>query len=102
MLVLIPVSSDNPDTAEIVPQAEAKAWARVEFIDGETGAVEFFESWDAAYEDEFVDFVVLANKFENYLELMEMGSMILVPRDQTSIDEIMEGFKFKELDEIGL
>jgi len=102
MLILIPVNSDNPDTAEIVPQFEAKAWARVEFEDGEAGAVEFFESWEKAYEDDFVDFVILANKFENYMEIMEMGSMILVPRHQKTIDEIMEAFKFKELDEIGL
>ncbi len=102
MLILMPVDKSDPDRAEIAPQAEAGAWALVEFEDGETGAVEFFEDWEAAYAEAFVDFVILANKFENYLDFMNMGSMVLVPREAKTIDEIMEAFKFKELDEIGL
>ncbi len=100
MLILIPVQSDDVDKASICKQTEAKFWARVEFEDGLCGAVEFVDDAFSVYSEDFVDFVVLADRFENYLEFMDMGSMILVPRGQKSIDEIMEAFKFKELDEI--
>jgi len=36
------------------------------------------------------------------MEFMQEGMMVLVARYQESIEEIMESFKFKELDELGI
>jgi hypothetical protein len=36
------------------------------------------------------------------MEFMEEGIMVLVRRQEESIEDIIEAFKFKELDEIGL
>ncbi len=51
---------------------------------------------------DWLDFVVLENRFENFIDFLNEGMMVLVRRaGQDSIDDIIEGFKFKELDEVG-
>jgi predicted Fe-Mo cluster-binding NifX family protein len=101
MLIWIPVESDNELQAKIVPQLEAKKWALVEFDEGRIKSLNFYNSIEELG-GEWVDFIILANKFENYLEYMNEGMMVLVVRDEQTIEEIIEAFKFKELDEIGL
>ncbi len=62
-----------------------------------------FDSFEDGFQKSgWIDFVVLENKFENYIDIMEYGSMVLVRREgQDNIELIVEAFKFKELDEIG-
>ena len=52
--------------------------------------------------EDWIDFVILKNKYENYMEFMEEGMMVLVTRQEESLEDIINAFKFKELDEIGL
>ncbi|MBN2824361.1 MAG: hypothetical protein JXQ76_03475 [Campylobacterales bacterium] len=97
MLILIPINANQ----EIVSQHEAAQWALIAFEEGAVKATNFFatkEEMNAPW----IDFVILANKFENYLEYMEAGTMVLVVRHEKHIDDIMEAFKFKELDEVGM
>ncbi len=102
MLIWIPVSEENGAGSKIVPQLEAKKWALVDFDAGEMKSVKFYDSIDDLG-GEWVDFVILSNKFENYLDYMNEGMMVLVVREgQETIEDIIEAFKFKELDEIGL
>jgi predicted Fe-Mo cluster-binding NifX family protein len=102
MLIWIPVKGENGVHSEIVPQLEAQKWALVDFDAGEMQSLKFYNSIDELG-GEWVDFIVLANKFENYLDYMNEGMMVLVVReDQKTVEEIIEAFKFKELDEIGL
>ncbi|WP_295421195.1 hypothetical protein [Sulfurovum sp.] len=101
MLIWIPVDGNDEKRSKIVPQPEAGQWALVDFDLGEVQSVKFYESRDALG-GEWVDFVILANKFENYMDFMNEGMMVLCVREEESIEDIMEAFKFKELDEIGL
>ncbi len=102
MLIWIPVKEDNGTQSEIVPQLEAAKWALVDFDAGEMQSLTFYNSIEELG-GEWVDFIILANKFENYLDYMNEGMMVLVVReDQKTVEEIIEAFKFKELDEIGL
>ncbi len=101
MLIAIPVDKPDSNEALITTQIEANCWAVVSFEEGKIESIEFYKTLQEADID-WLDFVVLKNKFENYLNFMEEGSMVLVVRDQDSIEEIIEAFKFKELDEIGL
>jgi len=103
MLIAIPVDSKSQN-AKITPRVQAKTWAVVEFDEGEIKSINFSDSFEDAFnESGWIDFVVLDNKFENYIDIMEYGSMVLVRRaGQDDIELIIEGFKFKELDEIGL
>ena len=101
MLLWIPVESDNAIASKIAPQYEAKKWALVDFDAGEIQSLKFYDSRDEL-NGEWVDFVILINKFENYMDFMNEGMMCLVVREEESIEEIISAFKFKELDEIGL
>ncbi len=101
MLIWIPVGSGEDKNAKIVPQLEVKKWALVDFDAGEMKSVKFYDTVDDLG-GEWVDFVILANKFENYIDFMNAGMMVLVIREEESIEDIIEAFKFKELDEIGL
>ena len=99
--ILIPVEGDNGFDAKIVSLAEMKKWAIVEFADGKAQSVVFHEDRTQSG-IEWIDFVVLDNKFENYIDFMNEGMMCLVKRNETSIEEVISAFAFKELDEIGL
>jgi len=100
MLILIPVKGTDPKQATIAPTYEAETWALVDFDEGVVKRVDFFDDRHATGA-EWIDFVVLANKFENYMEFMEEGMMVLSVREEGTIEEIIEAFKFKELDEVG-
>ena len=101
MLIWIPVESSDEKNATIKLQLEASQWALVDFDAGEVQSVKFYENREALG-GEWVDFVILANKFENYMDFMNEGMMVLVVREEKTIEDIMTAFKFKELDEIGL
>ncbi len=101
MLIWIPVDGSDVKSAKIVPQLEAKKWALIDFEEGRIRSAVFYNSIDELG-GEWVDFVILANKFENYIDYMNEGMMVLVVREEETIGDIIEAFKFKELDEIGL
>ena len=101
MLIWIPVDSNNDALAKITPQYEAKKWALIDFDAGEIQSIKFYDSRDELG-GEWVDFVILKNKFENYMDFMNEGMMCLCVREEETIEEIISAFKFKELDEIGL
>ncbi|SFV67894.1 hypothetical protein MNB_SV-10-1534 [hydrothermal vent metagenome] len=101
MLIWIPVDGNDAKASKVVPQLEVKQWALVDFDAGEVQSVKFYNTIDELG-GEWVDFIILANKYENYLDYMNEGMMVLVVRDEESIEDIIEAFKFKELDEIGL
>ena len=101
MLILIPMDSDNEKASKITTLLNVQKWALVCFGAGEVQSVSFFDDRTQTGED-FIDFIVLENKFENYLDFMEEGMMVLVRRQEETIEDIMEAFKFKELDEAGL
>jgi len=98
--ILIPVDSDAGMEAKIAPLLEMKTWAIVEFVDGKSKSIVFHEDRTASG-IEWIDFVVLNDKFENYIEFMNEGMMCLVKRKEETIEEIISAFAFKELDEIG-
>jgi len=101
MLIWIPVDGNDEKSSKVVPQYEAKQWALVNFDEGEVKSVRFFETRDAC-DEAWVDFAILINKYENYMDFMNEGMMVLCVREEETIEEIIEAFKFKELDEIGL
>ncbi|MCD6212454.1 MAG: hypothetical protein J7J02_05680 [Sulfurovum sp.] len=101
MLIWIPVDGNDAKASKVVQQYEAKQWALVDFDEGEVKTVRFFETREAS-DEAWVDFVILINKYENYMDFMNEGMMVLCVREEETIEEIIEAFKFKELDEIGL
>ncbi|MEA3491552.1 MAG: hypothetical protein U9R27_06595 [Campylobacterota bacterium] len=101
MFILIPVDGKDEKKSKITTVMSVERWALVHFEEGEAKSVSFFED-RMQTGAEWIDFVVLENKFENYMEFMEEGMMVLSRRSEETIEEIIEAFKFKELDEVGL
>ena len=99
MLIWICVDSENGNSSIITKTVDAKHWALVEFDEGVVKDISFynkredFSSW--------VDFIIMKDKYESYMEFMNEGMMVLVVREENNIEDIMEAFKFKELDEVG-
>jgi len=101
MLILIPVDGTDDKQAKITTLARRKKWALVDFDRGEVQSLTFHDDrMETGYD--FIDFVILENKFENYLDFMEEGMMVLVRRQEETIEDLIEAFKFKELDEAGI
>lgn len=99
MYIIIPVDNNNGVEANITTIMSLKFWALVEFVDGEIKSLEFFEKREDI-SDKWIDFIILENHYESYIDFMDEGMMILVRREENSIEEIISAFKFKELDEI--
>jgi len=100
MLIWIPVDGEDEKNSKVVKVLDAKKWALVDFDKGVVQSVRFFDKKED-FKD-WVDFIVLENKFESYIEYLNEGMMVLTVRQERTIEEIMEAFKFKELDEVGL
>lgn len=99
MFIWIPVDRMDKQSAKITKVVDAKQWALVDFTDGEVKSIRFFENRESF--DEWVDFIILKERFESFIEFMNEGMMVLCVREEETIDEITEAFKFKELDEVG-
>ncbi len=100
MYIAIPINEDK----NISKILEAKEWAVVEFDDGVVKDIKYIPNWSeyANFGIDWLDFVILENRFENAIDFLNEGIMVLARREgQDSIDDIMEAFKFKELDEAG-
>ena len=91
MLILIPVEGTDEKLAKITTIAGRKKWAVVDFDNGEVRSVTFHDDrMETGYD--FIDFVILENKFENYLDFMEEGMMVLVRREEETIEDLIEAF----------
>jgi predicted Fe-Mo cluster-binding NifX family protein len=100
MLILIPVDGDDKKKSKITTLGSTQWWALVDFDEGLVKSLRFFDDRTQTGAD-LIDFVVLKSNFENYIAFMEENMMVLVVRKEETIEEIIEAFKFKELDEIG-
>ncbi len=101
MFILIPVDGDNGLDSKITTLFDMKTWALVEFEEGKAKTVQFSED-RTAFGIDWIDFVILENKFENYMDFMGEGMMCLVRRKEETVEEVVSAFAFKELDEIGM
>jgi predicted Fe-Mo cluster-binding NifX family protein len=100
MLIWIPVDGKDKKLSKVTKVIDATNWALVDFDEGEVKSIRFFDKRED-YSD-WVDFIILENKFETYIDYMNEGMMVLSVRQEESIEDIIEAFKFKELDEVGL
>jgi hypothetical protein len=100
MLIWIPVDSNDAKRAKVVKLFDVKQWALIDFDAGEVKSTVFFDKREEF--TEWVDFIILQSKFDSYIDFMNEGMMVLCVREEETIDEIMEAYKFKELDEVGL
>lgn len=99
MFILVPVDSANATHSKITTLGNIKKWALIDFDDGKVKSTRFFDDRTLTGED-WIDFCILENKFEDYADFMNDGMMVLVRREEETLEEIISAFRFKELDEI--
>ena len=98
MLVLIPMSSDAVQEASITSVLDSKIWAQLRIEEGELVEVlhnaryDGFEEWSEA--------VVVSSDGESVMDFINMSMIILVAHTQTTIDEIVEAYLFRELHDL--
>jgi len=101
MYISIPVDNENLQEAKIAKMTEAKGWAVIDFDEGKIKDIKFSNTYHPDFAD-WIDFIVVENRYENIIDFLNEGIMVLARREgQDTIDEIIEAFKFKELDEAG-
>jgi len=99
MLIWIPVDGTDEKHSKVTKLIDVKQWALVDFDEGVVKNTSFFEKREEYAE--WVDFIILENKFEAYIDFMNEGMMVLCVREEETIEEIIEAYRFKELDEVG-
>jgi len=99
MLIWIPVDREDEKNAKIQKVINAKKWALIDFDEGVIKSTQFFDKKED-FKD-WADFIILENQYESYIEYLNEGLVVLTVRNEETIEEIIEAFKFKELDEIG-
>ena len=97
MLIVLPLSEANVDRARLVPMEKAKTWGLITFEEGEMQKIDFCDDWKTI--DDFIDYAIVAKQGEPIWPFMEENIFVLVAREGADIDEVLEGFKFKELHE---
>ncbi|MBP7784114.1 MAG: hypothetical protein KA040_03360 [Aliarcobacter sp.] len=100
MTILIPVDSKNRHECMISSIEENKAWAFITLDEGKIAKVEFFDRREDI--SVLIDSVVVINDLEYVWPFMDEGIIALVAPSQKSIDEIVEGFLFKDLHDFSI
>ncbi len=98
MYILIPMDSCDKDEASIVKINDAKNWAQILLEEGEVVEVAFNEDKDGF--ENFSEVLIVMDDNEYVWPFIELNMMVLVAHSQRSIDEIMEAFLFRELNEL--
>ncbi len=97
MVVVVPVAKEEGSDSIVVPVKDAKHFAFVHLGEGmELQKIEFKES----FFNELFDYIVTPNKEDDLEEAYDLGARALLAMEGMSIEEIVEGLMFRELDEI--
>lgn len=98
MYVLIPTDIDDVNEASIVKVNDAKVWTQLFIDEGRVSQVAHNTEW-GAFENPS-EAVVVMDDNEYVWPFMEHNMMVLVAHTQRSIDDIVEAFLFRELNEL--
>jgi hypothetical protein len=101
MYILIPVDGENAEDSKITSLASMETWALVNFEEGKAKEIHFSDD-RTTFDVDWIEYVILDNKFENSMDFVGEGMMCLIKRQEETLDELVSAFAFKELDEIGM
>lgn len=98
MNLLIPVDSNDRYTALLTTIEQHNYWAYVELNEGQIVKLDFFK--DKKEANCWVDYAIVISENEYIIEFEQNKVSVLLAPTQRSIDEIVEAFLFRELDEL--
>ncbi|MBE0515479.1 hypothetical protein [Sulfurimonas sp.] len=98
MYILIPMDNEDAQEASITKLGDVKIWAQVLVQEGRVAQIKFNPEW-STFEDRSEAAVVMDDN-EYVWPFMEQNMMVLVAHTQRSIDDIVEAYIFRELNEL--
>ncbi|WP_456322166.1 hypothetical protein [Hydrogenimonas sp.] len=97
MLIELPLDTKDLKSAKLVPMDQARVWALIDFDEGVVKSIDFYDMREDI--EEMVDYAIVARQGEPIWPMLEENIFVLVAKEGASIDEVIEGYKFKELHE---
>ncbi|MDD5157850.1 hypothetical protein [Sulfurimonas sp.] len=98
MFILIPMDSDDAEEASLTKIEDVKVWAQLLIEEGRVTQTNFNADKDA-FED-LSEVLVVSNDNEYVWPFIEQNMMVLVAHTQRNIDDIVEAYLFRELNEL--
>ena len=98
MYILIPMDSEDTNEASITKVNDVKVWTQILVQDGKIAQMKHNSDWSAF--EERSEAAVVMDDNEYVWPFMEQNMMVLVAHTQRSIDDIVEAFIFRELNEL--
>ncbi|PLY16677.1 MAG: hypothetical protein C0628_00055 [Sulfurimonas sp.] len=98
MYILIPMDGENIQEASLTKINEGKVWAQVLLEEGKIQEISYNKNRDEF--ENFSEVLIVMDDNEYVWPFIELGMMVLVAHAQRSIDEIVEAFLFRELNEL--
>lgn len=98
MYILIPMDSEDVQEACITKVNDVKTWAQILVQEGKVAQIKHNSDWGAF--EERTEAAVVMDDNEYVWPFMEQNMMVLVAHTQRSIDDIVEAFIFRELNEL--
>lgn len=100
MLILLPMDGDDREESRLVSINEVKKWALLDVVEGKVAKINFYDTREEI--DDWIEAVVVVGDFEPVMSFIEEQVMVLVAHTQRSIEDIVEAFLFKELNELAV
>jgi len=100
MLLLLPMNGDDTQESELVSINELSFWVTVEIEEGRVIEINFYK--ERSEIDGFVDAVIVVGNYEPVMDFIDEQMMVLVAHSQRTIDDVVEGYLFRELHDLAL
>lgn len=100
MNILMPMNGDDTQEGSLVSISEVKKWALITIEEGRVVEIDFYDRREDV--QEWIDAVVVINDYEPVMSFIEEQVMVLVAHTQRSIDDVVEAFLFKELNDLAV
>ena len=98
MYILIPMDDNDLEEARITTINEATVWVQLLVEEGRVVKININQDKDA-FENQS-QILVVKNDNEYVWPFIELGMMVLVAHIQRSVDDIVEAYLFRELNEL--
>jgi len=98
MYLLLPMDSQNIEEASLTKINDVKFWTQLLVENGQL--VKVNHSTDKESFEDFSEAVVVVDDHEYVWPFMEQNMMVLVAHTQRSIEDIVEAYLFKELNDL--
>jgi len=98
MYILLPMDSEDVESARLTKLEEVKVWTQILVENGELVEVNHAKEQDGF--KNFSECVVVDNDSEYVWPFMELSMLVLVAHTQKTIDDIVEAYLFKELHDL--